>query len=101
MAAQRLALVATGWDADKAQKRNSAEVLNPLKKRGESQLSTARRVGQPACARDSLPENDTTAHLRKLWHDLDTLTTRKTNHQWPICLHRFVFGVDWGVFDTY
>jgi len=39
--------VATGRDADKARKWISVEVLNPLKKRGDSQLSTARFVGQP------------------------------------------------------
>ena len=36
--------MATGRDARHARKRHSAKVLNPLKKRGESQLSTARCV---------------------------------------------------------
>src|SRR5687768_4045239 len=46
IACQRLALVATGRDAEQARKRNPAEALKPAKKRGESQLSTACCVGR-------------------------------------------------------
>jgi hypothetical protein len=43
-AGQRLALAASGRDADEARKRNPAEALKTAKKRGESHLSAARFV---------------------------------------------------------
>jgi hypothetical protein len=43
-AAERLALAASGRDADNARKRNPAEALKTAKKRGDSHLSAARCV---------------------------------------------------------
>jgi hypothetical protein len=44
VAAQQLALAASGWAADPARKRNPAEVLKIAKKRGDYLLFTARIV---------------------------------------------------------
>lgn len=44
--AQRLALAASGRDAEKARKRNPTEALKTAKKRGDSHLSAPRCVGQ-------------------------------------------------------
>ena len=45
-AAERLALAASGRDANQAWKQDSAEALKTAKNRGESHLSAARCVGQ-------------------------------------------------------
>jgi hypothetical protein len=68
--AQRLALAASGRDAVKPQKRNPAEVLKPLKKRGESHLSAARFVGQPARLPKRRLKKDTTTHTSNSYKQL-------------------------------
>jgi len=60
---QRLALAASGRDADPARKRHPAEALKTAKNRAESHLSAARCVGQ--C--------DDEVHLKKLFSSIKSL----------------------------
>jgi hypothetical protein len=82
---QRLALAASGRDADEARKRNPAEVLKPLKKRGDSHLSVARFGRRTRFAVSPKYTPELTLHLRHLLAPMKTtlqvqkINTSKTN----------------------
>ena len=66
--AQRFALAASGRDMEQARKRNPAEALKPLKKRGESHLSAARCVRRFLLCKTRRLKKDTAANLMKILH---------------------------------